>query len=44
MTSELDARKMPVAQAVARLCSHGTNHTAQIRDMGLPAPRGLRLY
>ena len=43
LAGELAAWKMPVARAVAWLCSHDTYHTAQIRNMGLPSLRGQRL-
>jgi uncharacterized damage-inducible protein DinB len=43
LSGELVAWKMPVARAVAWLCSHDTYHTAQIRNMGLPVLRGQRL-
>lgn len=44
LAGELAAWRMPVAQAVAWLCGHDTYHTAQIRNMGLPAFRGQRIY
>ena len=44
LAGELAAWRMPVAQAVAWSCGHDTYHTAQIRNMGLPAFRGQRIY
>lgn len=43
LAGELVAWKMPVARAVAWLCSHDSYHTAQIRNMGLLELRGQRL-